>query len=72
MFLFGTCINHVNSVLKSITFYHDDVKIKTDLVQNEYELHSLPFGILVHDTIAETIGVYTHKKISNKTFRLFY
>ena len=56
-FYLNTFIKHVNNVLKSITFYHDNAKIETDLVQNEYEIHVLPFRILVHDTIAETLGV---------------
>ena len=63
-FYLDTFINHINSVLKSITFYHDNAKIETDLLQKEYELHSLPFKILVHEYIAETLGIYTEKKTS--------
>ena len=71
-FYLDTFINHVNSVLKLITFYHDNAKIETDLVQNEYEIHSLPFRrILVHDTIAETLGVYTEKKSATKLLDYF-
>ena len=32
----------------------------------EYELHALPFKILVHELIAETLGIYTEKQTSTK------
>merc|ERR1712208_104246 len=44
-----TFINHVNSILKSITFYHDKdniFKIDTDLVNDKYELNALSVDIL--------------------------
>ena len=70
-FYLDTFINHINSVLKSITFYHDNAKIETDLLQKEYELHSLPFKILLHEYIAETLGIYTEKKTSIKLLDYF-
>ena len=77
-FYLDTFINHVNSVIKSITFYHDNAKIETDLVQKffffflkEYELHALPFKILVHEDIAETLGIYTEKQTSTKLLDYF-
>jgi hypothetical protein len=70
-FYLDTFINHINSVLKSITFYHDNAKIETDLLQKEYELHALPFKILVHEYIAETLGIYTEKKTSIKLLDYF-
>ena len=35
-------IKHINSTLKSISFYHENVRIKIDLIQKEYELHTSP------------------------------
>ena len=70
-FYLDTFINHINSVLKSITFYHDNAKIETDLVQRAYELHSLPFTILVQEYIAETLGIYTEKKSATKLLDYF-
>ena len=63
-FYLDTFINHINSVLKSITFYHDNDKIETDFVQQEYELHALPLKIIVQQYIAETLGIYTEKPTS--------
>ena len=65
-FYLDTFINHINSVLKSITFYHDNAKIETDFVQKEYELHALPFKIIVQEYIAETLGIYTEKQTSTQ------
>ena len=65
-FYLDTFINHINSVLKSITFYHDNGKIETDFVQKEYELHALPFKIIVQEYIAETLGIYTEKQTSTQ------
>ena len=48
-FYLESFITHVKTILKSVTFYHDDAKIETDLVQKEYELHPLPFDILLHE-----------------------
>jgi hypothetical protein len=70
-FHLDTFINHINSVLKSITFYHDNAKIETDLVKNEYELHPLPLRILVHYYIAETLGLYTEKRTATKLLDYF-
>ena len=39
-FYLDTFIKHINDALKSVTFYHDDAKIETDLIQKEYELHA--------------------------------
>ena len=65
-FYLDTFINHINNVLKSITFYHDNAKIETDFVQKEYELHALPFKIIVQEYIAETLGIYTEKQTSTQ------
>ena len=65
-FYLDTFINHIKSVLKSITFYHDNAKIETDFVQKEYELHALPFKIIVQEYIAETLGIYTEKQTSTQ------
>ena len=70
-FYLDTFINHINNVLKSITFYHDNVKIETDLLQKEYELHALPFKILVHEYIAETLGIYSKKETSTQLLDYF-
>ena len=70
-FYLDTFINHINDVLKSVTFYHDDAKIETDLIQKEYELHALPFKVLIHEYIAETLGIYTEKLKSSQLLDYF-
>ena len=70
-FYLDTFINHINYVLKSVTFYHDDAKIETDLIQKEYELHALPFKVLIHEYIAETLGIYTEKRKSSQLLDYF-
>ena len=70
-FYLDTFINHINDVLKSVTFYHDDAKIETDLMQKEYELHALPFKILIHEYMAETLGIYTEKQKSSQLLDYF-
>ena len=70
-FYLDTFINHINDVLKSVTFYHDDAKIETDLIQKEYELHALPFKVLIHEYIAETLGIYTEKQKSSQLLDYF-
>ena len=70
-FYLDTFINHINDVLKSVTFYHDDAKIETDLMQKEYELHALPFKVLIHEYIAETLGIYTEKLKSSQLLDYF-
>ena len=65
-FYLDTFIKHINNVLKSITFYHDNANIETDLVQKEYELHALPFKLYVQEYIAETLGIYTEKQTSTQ------
>ena len=70
-FYLDTFINHINDVLKSVTFYHDDAKIETDLIQKEYELHALPFKVLIHEYIAETFGIYTEKQKSSQLLDYF-
>ena len=70
-FYLDTFINHINDVLKSVTFYHDDAKIETDLIQKEYELHALPFKVLLHEYIAETLGIYTEKQKSSQLLDYF-
>ena len=70
-FYLDTFINHINDVLKSVTFYHDDAKIETDLMQKEYELHALPSKVLIHEYIAETLGIYTEKQKSSQLLDYF-
>ena len=70
-FYLDTFINHINDVLKSVTFYHDDAKIETDLMQKEYELHALPFKVLIHEYIAESLGIYTEKQKSSQLLDYF-
>ena len=70
-FYLDTFINHINDVLKSVTFYHDGGKIETDLIQKEYELHALPFKVLIHEYIAETLGIYTEKLKSSQLLDYF-
>ena len=70
-FYLDTFINHINDALKSITFYHDDAKIETNLIQKEYELHALPFKVLIHEYIAETLGIYTEKQTSSQLLDYF-
>ena len=70
-FYLDTFINHINDVLKSVTFYHDGGKIETDLMQKEYELHALPFKVLIHEYIAETLGIYTEKLKSSQLLDYF-
>ena len=70
-FYLDTFINHINDVLKSVTFYHDDAKIETDLMQKEYELHALPFKLLIHEYIAESLGIYTEKQKSSQLLDYF-
>ena len=70
-FYLDTFINHINDVLKSVTFYHDDAKIETDLIQKEYELHALPFKLLIHEYIAESLGIYTEKQKSSQLLDYF-
>ena len=70
-FYLDTFINHINDVLKSVTFYHDGGKIETDLMQKEYELHALPFKVLIHEYIAETLGIYTEKRKSSQLLNYF-
>ena len=70
-FYLDTFINHINDVLKSVTFYHDGGKIETDLMQKEYELHALPFKVLIHEYIAETLGIYTEKRKSSQLLDYF-
>ena len=70
-FYLDTFINHINDVLKSVTFYHDGGKIETDLIQKEYELHALPFKVLIHEYIAETLGIYTEKQKSSQLLDYF-
>ena len=70
-FYVDTFINHINDVLKSVTFYHDDAKIETDLMQKEYELHALPSKVLIHEYIAETLGIYTEKQKSSQLLDYF-
>ena len=41
------------------------------LFLKEYELHVLPFKILVHEDIAETLGIYTEKQTSTKLLDYF-
>ena len=65
-FTLDTFIKHINSILKSITFYHNRAKIETDLIQKEYELHALPFKTLVHESIAKILGIHTEKKTATK------
>ena len=55
-----TLINHVNSILKSITFYHDKdniFKIDTDLVNDKFELNALSVDIHIHEDIASVLGI---------------
>ena len=70
-FYLDTFINHINDVLKSVTFYHDDAKIETDLIQKEYELHALPFKVLIHEYIAETLGIFAEKRKSSQLLNYF-
>merc|ERR1712030_310663 len=70
-----TFINHVNSILKSITFYHDKdniFKIDTDLVNDKYELNALSVDILIHEDIASVLGISSCMRISTlKAFTSF-
>ena len=70
-FYVDTFINHINDALKSVTFYHDDAKIETDLIQKEYELHALPFKVLIHEYIAETLGIFAEKRKSSQLLDYF-
>ena len=70
-FYLDTFINHINDVLKSVTFYHDDAKIETELIQKEYELHALPFKVLIHEYIAETLGIFAEKRKSSQLLDYF-
>ena len=63
-----TFINHVNSILKSITFYHDKdniFKIDTDLVNDKYELNALSVDIHIHEDIASVLGIYAKQIVGN-------
>merc|ERR1712055_1160374 len=63
-----TFINHVNSILKSITFYHDKdniFKIDTDLVNDKHELNALSIDILIHEDIASVLGIYAKQIVGN-------
>ena len=70
-FILDTFINHINNVLNSITFYHQNAKIETDLIQKEYELNALPFKILINQYIAETLGINKEKKTATKLLDYF-
>ena len=70
-FILDTFINHINNVLNSITFYHQKANIETDLIQKEYELHALPFKILINQYIAETLGINKEKKTATKLLDYF-
>ena len=70
-FILDTFINHINNVLNSITFYHQNANIETDLIQKEYELHALPFKILINQYIAETLGINKEKKTATKLLDYF-
>lgn len=64
-------IKHINTILKSITFYHDRGKIETDLIQKETELHALPFKTLIHESIAKILGIQKEKKTATKLLDYF-
>ena len=70
-FILDTFIKHINNVLNSITFYHQKANIETDLIQKEYELHALPFKILINQYIAETLGINKEKKTATKLLDYF-
>ena len=41
------------------------------MIQKEYELHALPFKVLIHEYIAETLGIYTEKRKSSQLLDYF-
>ena len=65
-FYLESFVKHINNVLKTITFYHDDAKIEADLIQNKCELHPLPFTILIQEDIASILAVTEQRIVTNK------
>ena len=41
------------------------------MIQNEYELHALPFKTLVHESIAKILGIHKEKKTASKLLNYF-
>ena len=69
-----TFINHINNVLKNVTFYNDknnENKINADLVNKKYILNGLSVDLFIHEDIASVLNL-TNEKMIKKSLSEFF
>ena len=73
-FYLDTFINHINKVLKNVTFYNDKNKqhtITSDLVNKKYILHGLNVDLFIHEDIASVLNL-SNEKMEKKSLSNFF
>ena len=73
-FYLDTFINHINKVLKNVTFYNDknnQYTITSDLVNKKYILHGLNVDLFIHEDIASVLNL-TNEKMEKKKLSEFF
>ena len=75
-------IKTINSVIKDLSFYHDNVIIEKNFIQSslaithngkrkQYRIHPIPYTMHIHSNIANILGLYTGNKSTSKLLYYF-
>ena len=73
-FYLDTFINHINNVLKNVTFYNDKNNkhtINTDLVNKKYILHGLSVNLFIREDIASVLEINKEKVVKSRLSDFF-
>merc|ERR1712002_820812 len=73
-FYLDTFINHINKVLKNVTFYNNKNKqytITSDLVNKKHILHGLNVELFIREDIALVLNL-TNEKMEKKSLSEFF
>ena len=73
-FYLDTFINHINNVLKNVTFYNDknnEHTINTDLVNKKYILHGLSVNLFIREDIASVLEINKEKVVKSRLSDFF-
>ena len=69
-----TFINHINNVLKNVTFYNDknnENKINADLVNKKYILNGLNVDLFIHEDISSVLNLSNEKMVKKMLSEFF-
>ena len=73
-FYLDTFINHINNVLKNVTFYNDknnEHSINTYLVNKKYILHGLSVNLFIREDIASVLEINKEKVVKSRLSDFF-